>query len=126
MTKSYTNFSQWEAIFDREALAEIQVHNKVQEQAVRDFFDKVVERTPIGKPETWINPPKRGYVPGKAKAGWAVTNFAGNTWTVYNDEPYIQRLEEGWSRQAPIGMMRITILEWPIILKKAERKVRGF
>lgn len=121
---TYTNFNQWQAQFNKEAKASINASDRIHRQAVYDFMEKVVERTPIGKPETWKEPPKRGYEPGKAKAGWAVENTFGQTWTVYNNEPYMQRLEDGWSRQAPIGMLRITILEWPIILRNAERKAR--
>ena len=40
--------------------------------------------------------------------------------------PYGPRLEyEGWSRQAPNGMVRITAVKWPRFLKDAASKVQG-
>ena len=37
---------------------------------------------------------------------------------IYNTQPYAQRVETGWSTQAPQGMMRITIKEYESILNK--------
>lgn len=34
---------------------------------------------------------------------------------IYNNEPYAQRVETGWSSQAPTGMMRITVAEFQAI-----------
>jgi hypothetical protein len=37
-------------------------------------------------------------------------------WVIYNNLPYGPRLETGWSKQAPIGMVALTLLEFsPIV-----------
>lgn len=36
----------------------------------------------------------------------------GGHWYITNSLPYASRLEHGWSRQAPAGMVRITIAEF--------------
>lgn len=37
----------------------------------------------------------------------------GGTWIVSNSLPYAKRLEYGWSKQAPAGMVRLTAQELP-------------
>lgn len=46
-----------------------------------------------------------------------VTNAAlvtelGNTVYMANNLPYAERLEDGWSKQAPAGMVKLTIQRW--------------
>lgn len=37
-------------------------------------------------------------------------------WVIYNNLPYGPRLETGWSKQAPLGMVALTLLEFaPIV-----------
>jgi len=57
--------------------------------------------TPIGKPETWKSPPPKNYVPGNARRS---TKLVNND-TIEANYPYAVRLDEGWSRQAPKGMI---------------------
>lgn len=47
-------------------------------------------------------------------AGAAVLKKAKLGTVVYlmNNLPYAQRLEEGWSKQAPVGMVRVTVAEF--------------
>ena len=41
----------------------------------------------------------------------------GNTFYITNSLPYAARLEyEGWSQQAPIGMVRVTVVEYQQII----------
>lgn len=85
-------------------------------------------------------PPPPGYRPGKARGGWqvrvgastesdinridpsgsstlaagiAVIKTAGpfDTVFIFNNTPYILELERGYSRQAPSGMIRITVAQ---------------
>lgn len=45
---------------------------------------------------------------------------------VSNGVPYIERLEDGWSQQAPLGMARITVQELePVARQIALRVARG-
>jgi hypothetical protein len=53
-----------------------------------------------------------------ADAGVAISQATGNVFWISNNLPYIYRLEfEGWSKQAPNGMVRLAI-------NRAERRIR--
>lgn len=43
----------------------------------------------------------------------------------YNNLPYAQRLEFGWSDQAPRGMVRINVQKWSQIVEKNVRLVNA-
>ena len=46
---------------------------------------------------------------------------AGDSFAIVNPLPYARRLEyEGWSKQAPAGMVRVTLSEYQGILRKAK------
>lgn len=50
----------------------------------------------------------------------------GDTIYLVNNLPYARRLEEGWSKRAPAGMVRITAARWqPIVRKVAAVIVAG-
>lgn len=42
-----------------------------------------------------------------------------------NGLPYARRLEHGWSKQAPAGMVKITVQEFSLIVNKAAAQVRN-
>lgn len=44
---------------------------------------------------------------------------AGNIYYLVNNLPYAQRLEDGWSKQAPIGMVALTVVKWQTIVDEA-------
>ena len=99
----------------------------------------VVERSPVGDPSLWKGPAPAGYVPGTFKNNWFVelgsvtgqprlqpdasgsaslqqaSNLEGlrsNPFTtiyIYNPLPYANRLEHGWSTQAPMGIVALTV-----------------
>lgn len=47
----------------------------------------------------------------------------GDTFYMTNSLPYIERLEyEGWSEQAPVGMLRTNIANWQTIVKTNTRR----
>lgn len=101
------------------------------EKAVRTFalqaYSNITLMTPVGNPDLWKKDPPPGYVGGRARANWnidintvdlSVTESKDQpdnaqalnvtakykvTDTIYisNNLPYIQRLNEGWSSQAP-------------------------
>jgi len=78
---------------------------------------QVVFRTPIGNPILWQNPGAAppGYVGGTARNGWHMEDekYTGSSphASVVNSVPYIVMLEFGWSKQAPKGMLRISLKE---------------
>ena len=43
---------------------------------------------------------------------------AGDTITLINNLPYAQRLEDGWSNQAPGGMVGLTVQEFQSVVRK--------
>lgn len=51
----------------------------------------------------------------------------GDTVYITNSLPYAARLEyEGWSKQAPDGMVRLTLVEYPQILRRRlQQKAKG-
>lgn len=113
----------------------------------------VVERTPVGYPPGWKNPPPKGYVGGRLRANWQfsagaplttqldttdhagvltkiaaavdATAAGGITW-LSNNLPYAVPVEfEGHSGQAPEGMVRISVTEAQQHANKAMAALKG-
>lgn len=49
----------------------------------------------------------------------------GHTYYFCNNLPYAQALEDGWSRQAPYGMVALTTLEFQSIVEQVEIRYAG-
>lgn len=100
-------------------------------------FSKIIKMTPVGNSDNWKTPIKPvGYVGGRARSNWMLGSSLTNETTdatnitlnvadelpnklmdnktyFYNNLPYINRLEYGsHSKQAPNGMVRISLLGW--------------
>jgi hypothetical protein len=112
-----------------------------------DLFKSVILMSPVGNPDLWKHP-VRGYVGGRFKGNWqaginsapsgvldakdksggattgkmigTINGKAGEGDTVYlvNNLPYAQRLEEGWSSQAPGGMVALSIQKFDGLVRK--------
>lgn len=53
--------------------------------------------------------------------------FAASDWnefTLTNNLPYAERLEYGWSNQAPQGMVRVNVARFNTLLEEEAAKVR--
>lgn len=117
-----------------------------------ELLKSVVLKSPVGNPSLWKNPAPAGYVGGRFRANWNVgigsidlnigappdktgqraiakgtgeilASEAGQDIYITNSLPYAQRLEyEGWSSQAPQGMVRITIAQFNGIVNREARK----
>jgi hypothetical protein len=88
---------------------------------------KVAYRTPIrtgraagswsigrGNPGSFMVPEGQSSSPEEAiqRASQVSFEYPYVTWYLYNKVPYIERLEyEGWSQQAPDGMLRLSVAE---------------
>lgn len=118
---------------------------------IEEASRRLISRSPIGMPETWKKKPPAGYVPGGFVSNWNLgvdrkddtvtdatniravngldripTNPFGHRFYISNAQPYAWRLEmDGWSQQAPNGMVRITGIEFDSIVKVAEGRASG-
>lgn len=116
--------------------------DKVIRGTLLDISASIVDRTPVGDPTYWKSgKAPAGYVGGTAKANWraaigapdlvyankqdkegsstireisvVVDNAPDNLFFLTNSVPYIQLLEYGQhSKQAPGGMVRVTLAEF--------------
>ena len=74
-----------------------------------------------------------GVIDGVDKGGAAAIGdaasyiFAASDWnefTLTNNLPYAERLEYGWSNQAPQGMVRVNVARFNTLLEEEAAKVR--
>lgn len=104
-----------------------------------DLFSRVIRRSPvdtgrfrnnwnisIGAPSTVTT---EGVDPSGASALTKVvetveTAKMGDTIFLVNALPYSIRLENGWSKQAPAGMVGVSVLEWQSIVSKATNETK--
>jgi hypothetical protein len=110
----------------------------VYNHPTRGFIDYVGY---LGKPE--------GYVGGRARSNWFVgqsvssrvtdstkdkgagyvaaalpDKLMGDKTYFYNNLPYIEALEYGHSTQAPLGMVRVSLMGWERALNKAFKEIK--
>lgn len=145
IAKVNINYEEWQRVFDAGAKQANDKMADIHEAAAYELFERVVERTPVGKPETWSKAPGPFYVPGTLKHSWRLDSgqvrdaggrFAsiasireGNglalkpvsSFVLSNSRPYAERIENGWSKQAPVGMLGVTVAEWPDIVAQATK-----
>lgn len=101
-----------------------------------ELFGSVIVGTPVGNPELWQSPAPPGYTGGSARSNWFLTNAAPSgevttatnyqqrqaetlrgittlqytgRLTLTNNLPYIIPIEDGWSTQAPAGMVKLNV-----------------
>ncbi|ANT45259.1 tail component [Xanthomonas phage Xoo-sp2] len=111
--------------------------DKVRRASVLELFKLVIFATPVdtgrlrGNWQTTINSPASAAIgrddPGGAAAmAEAVANLGSIVDVVWftNNLPYAERIEyDGWSKQAPEGMVRKHVASWKRIV---EAKARAF
>jgi hypothetical protein len=115
-----------------------------------DIGARIVERTPVGDPTLWSSPAPKGYVGGRARGSWQYSinvPAAGDPGTIdpagsatiaaitskinpvpaihyiSSNLPYMQALENGWSSQAPAGMVGLVAVEFSNIVDVAVRSL---
>jgi hypothetical protein len=104
-----------------------------------DVLTRVVLRSPVDKGRfraNWqvsFDTPLRGTVKaddkngaGTIAKGHAILQgaIAGRDIWIVNNLPYAIPLEYGWSKQAPAGMVRITVREFRAIVNKAAAEAK--
>jgi hypothetical protein len=102
--------------------------------ATSEVFSNIIQMTPVGEPSQWKNPASapEGYVGGNARGNWHCTigspfvgedrtstvekiqstipRHSGSVVYLTNNVPYIRALEYDFhSRQAPAGMVRVSV-----------------
>lgn len=117
-------------VISRELTDEINV--RVVRRLGEQVLGSLVLTTPVGMPGTWLSVPPAGYTPGHARFSWKVklngfdsadvpgqdpggartiadgqqvmrASKLKDTINIFNNAPYIGRLNNGWSRQAAAG-----------------------
>lgn len=102
---------------------------QLQQRVMGEVFAAVVAATPVGNKSRWKrnlgkSPDKwqpKNYVGGTARKGWQIkvggikstrgpvgaieTVVPGQFASIVNPVPYMERLNNGWSRQAPAGFI---------------------
>ncbi len=125
--------------------------DQVVRKTILDVGTAIVERTPVGDPLTWRHPAPAGYAGGRARGSWAYgfgapaaaddidpsgasslariasgvgANDAIGVHYITSGLSYMRRLEfDGWSNQAPAGLVRITVREFQDFVAQNAREV---
>jgi len=119
---------------------------KVVRRVVVEAANRAIFNSPVGDPSYWINPPPAGYAGGQFRRNWvygfnspptdliddidpsgqktlaaiiSASHGRAGVHYIANNVPYAQRIENGWSRQAPQGIVGRIELELPEIFTKA-------
>lgn len=120
----------------------------VVKRVVAGMAESIIEMSPVGDGDYWQHPPPKGYLGGRFRANWDygfdaapslqydAVDKSGAISTqrildglqaapsagvhfIANNLPYAQRLENGWSRQAPVGMVGVTVLKFQTLVREA-------
>ena len=89
----------------------------------QDAFNEFKNSTPVGDPSTWKSgKAPSSYVPGNAKRNTVMDSAISFT----ANYPYAERLDKGWSNQAPKGMIEPLLEKIPgIVTKRLNELNRG-
>jgi hypothetical protein len=106
------------------------------------------ERSPVGDAKFWKSPPPKGYIGGRFRGNWQLgvgtipagetgridtgggatqsaivakvpEDAAGKVYYLANNVPYARRIEDGWSRQAPAGLVGLTVVEFETFVRES-------
>tara|TARA_R110000787_G_scaffold6179_10_gene21989 strand:+ start:229 stop:633 length:405 start_codon:yes stop_codon:yes gene_type:complete len=106
--------------------------DQIVRKVALELFTRIIYKTPVdtGRARAnWqvsIGTPAAGTVEIDDKSGNATVSQAtaksagfkaGDTIYLANNLPYIRRLEEGYSQQAPAGMVALTVQEFAAVAK---------
>ncbi|QFR58869.1 hypothetical protein QA025_gp17 [Salmonella virus VSe101] len=112
---------------------------KVMRQVSIKLFSAIIKASPVDTGRFRMNWMASGGTPADGttdttdKAGTTATSNAANfvlnaadwhTFTLTNNLPYAQRLEYGWSQQAPQGFVRVNVSRFQQLLNEEASKVK--
>jgi hypothetical protein len=109
---------------------------------------EVDRRSPVGDASLWKSKPPKGYVGGRFRGNWQLgvnvvptgetgaidpagaetqgriiasipEKASGKLYSLVNNAPYGQALEQGHSGQAPQGIVGLTVIRWQAIVDEA-------
>lgn len=109
-------------------------------------------RSPVGDATYWKNPAPKGYVGGRFRGNWQLgidripqgetgnidmtgaetqgrivaaipEKASGKVFYLVNNSPYGPRIERGWSRQAPQGLVALTAIQFQQIVDETVGKL---
>ncbi len=123
MIKVDVDFQKWLHKWDAAEVQVFVVSEKVLKQVATLLYTKIVSYTPVGDPSLWSYKMPAGYHPGTLKKSWKI-DYQPRIITITNQQPYALRVENGWSTQAPYGMMRIAIKDFPDLLAQAAARYK--
>lgn len=124
--------------------------DQVVGDVVIQLYRAVDGRSPVGDATYWTHPAPKGYVGGRFRGNWQLgdgvmpsgetgaidpsgaetqgrilasipAQAAGRIYYLMNNVPYADRIENGWSRQAPQGVVGLTVIEFPRMVDQAAR-----
>lgn len=95
----------------------------VWRKSVVDAFNKVIISTPFDTgmaKSSWLTSATYSNAIGTTQISPAASQVPklGGHWLLFSNLPYIQRLEDGSSAQAPEGMVKQVVAAWPAIIRK--------
>lgn len=122
--------------------------NDVVGEVVAHVVQNVDRLSPVGDPTLWKSPAPKGYIGGHFRANWRLgvgetiggirdkvdpsgrdtvaaniavipEQAAGKVYYFSNPLPYGPKLEQGYSRQAPAGMVGLTVTQFQDIVDDA-------
>lgn len=111
----------------------------------------LVFRSPVGDAKYWKRPAPAGYVGGHFRANWQYSfgspmsgevdsvskqasldsikkvksSPAFGVHYVVNNTPYSIRIENGWARQAPNGVLKLTVMNFNNFLRESASEARN-
>lgn len=124
---------------------------RITRAAIIQLWNSVITSTPVGNADLWKGDAPPGYVGGRLRGNWFATIGRASTETtdstsrkgsaassaalavdrapkgrdiqfwLTNNLPYAERVENGWSSQAPRGMVKKNVRRWTRIIKRAAR-----
>lgn len=112
---------------------------KVMRQVSIKLFSAIIKASPVDTGRFRMNwmasggTPADGTTDATDKADTTATSNAANfvlnaadwhTFTLTNNLPYAQRLEYGWSQQAPQGFVRVNVSRFQQLLNEEASKVK--
>jgi hypothetical protein len=148
------SFAKFQREFKLSVKKAIKASEKAIQKSASQLFMSIIIDTPVGDVALWKYAPKTTYKPGQLRGNWQTSINSQATdkisreqlgtsgpaskeaqsqaskfkidSTIYlaNNSDYGTRVEDGWSKQAPAGMVKVNVMKFDSILQKNIRKYK--